>query len=611
VEYALLLTLLIPLVSSIFLMGFSLRISERVVRIVGCSSILASFLLLVVLFLFDGDSIGSHHYVDWIAIPLFHAPFTLHLDHVSQWMGLIITGVGFLIHVYSIGYMEEESALARYFACMNFFIFSMLLLVLADNLLLLFMGWEGVGAASYFLIGFWHQKKSAEQAAKKAFMINRIGDFGLLMGILLLLVSFGTLEIPELLKKATDGGSLLTLATLLLFVGAVGKSAQLPLHSWLPDAMEGPTPVSALIHAATMVTAGVYLVVRMHPLFLLTPLTLTIVGWIGVLTALYAALTAVGQNDLKRVLAYSTMSQLGLMFVACGAGAFYAAMFHLTTHAFIKALLFLSAGNVLHGLHGENDMRKMGGLKKFLPQTNTLFLLGILALSGIPPLAAFFSKDLILAVEFSSGYYLLYGIGLAASLLTAFYLTRAYCMTFWGMAKAKEAHESPRIMLYPIYVLAFLSLTGGLLGFSPHRLPFLEEYLKGLGLLDAEKGFSDEFLLSPETWIAFFLSALSILLAWRLYSKQEREAIPLFAQGFYLDTIGRAVFSKPAQWSALWIRESVEPTIVEGSLLASVGGVSFISKQLQRLQNGQIRSYVAWFAVGFALLLFYLRITHV
>lgn len=581
------------------------------VRITGCSSILASFLLLAGLFFFGGETIGSYHYADWIAIPAFHAPFTLHLDHVSQWMGLIITGVGFLIHVYSIGYMEEESALARYFACMNFFIFSMLLLVLADNLLLLFMGWEGVGAASFFLIGFWHQKKSAEQAAKKAFMINRIGDFGLLMGILLLLVHFGSLEIPQLLSQATEGGALLTLATLLLFVGAVGKSAQLPLHSWLPDAMEGPTPVSALIHAATMVTAGVYLVVRLHPLFLLSPLSLTIVGWIGVLSALYAALTAVGQTDLKRVLAYSTMSQLGLMFVACGAGAFYAAMFHLTTHAFIKALLFLSAGNVLHGLHGENDMRKMGGLRKFLPQTNALFLLGILALSGIPPLAAFFSKDLILAVEFSSGYYLLYGIGLVASLLTAFYLTRAYCMTFWGIPKVKEAHESSRLMLYPIYVLAFLSVVGGLLGFAQHRLPFLENYLKDLGLLSAETGFSDEFLLSPETWIAFFLSALSILLAWKLYSKEEREEIPLLAQGFYLDPLGRSLFSNPAKWFSGWIRHHFEPAVVEGSLLAPVEGVSFVSRQLQLLQNGQIRSYVAWFALGFALLLFYLRIIHV
>lgn len=610
-EIVLLFALLIPLASAFILMSLSFRLPEFLIRAFGVLSIFASFVLFAYLFLSGGDSIGSHRYFDWIAIPGFSAPFTLHLDHVSQWMGLIITGVGFLIHLYSVGYMEEEPSLARYFACMNFFIFSMLLLVLADNLLLLFVGWEGVGAASYFLIGFWHQKKSAEEAARKAFMINRIGDFGLLMGILLLLVNFGTLEIPGLLAKATVGGPLLTVATLLLFVGAVGKSAQLPLHSWLPDAMEGPTPVSALIHAATMVTAGVYLVVRMHPLFLLSPLTLTIVGWVGVLTALYAALTAIGQNDLKRVLAYSTMSQLGLMFLACGAGAFYAAMFHLTTHAFIKALLFLSAGNVLHGLHGDNDMRKMGGLARYLPQTNVLFLLGILALSGIPPMAAFFSKDLILEVEFSLGYYLLYGIGLAASLLTAFYLTRAYCLTFRGTAKAQSAHESPRIMLYPIYVLAFLSLTGGLLGFSMHRLPFLEEYLQGLGLLDAEKGFSHEIFISPETWIAFFLSALSIILSWKLYSKEEREEIPLLSNGFYLDPLGRAVLAGPAKGSSRWISQKFEPAVVEGSLIASVSGIYFLSKQLQQLQNGQIRSYVAWFAAGFALLLLYLRIIHV
>lgn len=609
-ETVLLVALLIPLASAFFLMCFSTRLTKGVICGSGVLSIFTSFLLLAYLFFTGNDSIGSYHYFNWIAVPGFNAPFSLHLDHVSQWMGLIITGVGFLIHLYSVGYMDEEKSLARYFACMNFFIFAMLLLVLADNLLLLFVGWEGVGAASYFLIGFWHQKKSAESAAKKAFMINRIGDFGLLMGILLLYVNFGTIEIPALLKTAAVGGPLLTVATLLLFVGAVGKSAQLPLHSWLPDAMEGPTPVSALIHAATMVTAGVYLVVRMHPLFLLSPITLTVIGWIGVLTALYAALTAIGQSDLKRVLAYSTMSQLGLMFLACGAGAFYAAMFHLTTHAFIKALLFLSAGNVLHGLHGENDMRRMGGLAKFLPKTNALFLLGILALSGIPPMAAFFSKDLILDVEFERGYYVLFGIGLIASLLTAFYLTRAYCLTFRGVPKAESAHESPPIMLYPIYVLAGLSLAGGLLGFSLHRLPFLEEYLQGLGLLDAEKGFSHEIFLSPETWIAFFLSALSILLAWKLYSREEREELPLFTNAFYLDRMGRAALSGPAKESSRWLAQNFEPAVVEGSLQASVNGIQFLSKQLQRLQNGQIRSYVAWFAAGFALLLLYLRITH-
>lgn len=602
-EWILLSVLLLPLLSALLLMSIK---SPLLIRFLGCGSIFLSFLGMLYLFFVGGERVGSHHYLDWIAVPGFSAPFSLHLDPLSIWMGLIITGVGFLIHLYSIGYMDPEPSLARYFACMNFFIFAMLLLILADNLLLLYFGWEGVGAASYLLIGFWFQKTSAERASMKAFLINRIGDFGMLLGIFLAAALLGTIEIPAL-NALNPNETVVTIVTLLLFIGAIGKSAQLPLFSWLPDAMEGPTPVSALIHAATMVTAGVYLVVRLHPLFEHAPFTLHVVGWVGGISALYAALTAVGQTDLKRVLAYSTMSQLGLMFLACGAGAFYAAMFHLTTHAFIKALLFLAAGNILHSLHGENNMRKMGGLASLMPKTHVLFLIGILALSGIPPLAAFFSKDLILEVELDADYYYLYGIGLVTSLLTAFYLTRAYCLTFLGKPNAPSAHEAPKIMLRPLYILATLAIIGGFLGFTTFQTPFLEHYLKDLGITHEEQFFSATLLKSFGTWIALALSCLSIALAWWLYGYSKKGDQPLLAEGFYLNQMGRFLFTKPSSRFAEWINYFVEPQAIQGSLKASVSAISSVSRQLQKLQNGQIRSYVAWMTLGVAFLLFYLR----
>lgn len=606
-EWILLAVLLLPLFSAILLMSFT---HPFAIRLVGCGSIFLSFIGMLILFFFGGEEIGSYRYHEWISVPGFFAPFSLHLDHLSIWMGLIVTGIGFLIHLYSIGYMDEEPSLARFFACMNFFIFAMLLLVLADNLLLLYFGWEGVGAASYLLIGFWFEKTSAERASMKAFLINRVGDFGMLLGIFLAGALLGSVEIP-VLNSLTPEESIATAVTLLLFIGAIGKSAQLPLFSWLPDAMEGPTPVSALIHAATMVTAGVYLVVRMHPLFEHAPLTLHVVGWVGGLSALYAALTAIGQTDLKRVLAYSTMSQLGLMFLACGAGAFYAAMFHLTTHAFIKALLFLTAGNILHSLHGENNMRKMGGIASLMPKTNILFLIGILALSGIPPLAAFFSKDLILEVELDADYYYLYGIGLITSLLTAFYLTRAYCLTFLGNPQSPKAHEAPNIMLRPLYVLAGLAIVGGFLGFTTFQTPFLEHYLKDLGITHEEQTFSTTLLTSAGTWIAFSLSCLSIALAWWLYGHSKKEDQPVLAEGFYLNNLGRALITTPSLKFAEWMNYFIEPKAIQGSLHASLGAINAFSLQLQKLQNGQIRTYVAWMTLGAAFLLFYLRNSHV
>jgi NADH-quinone oxidoreductase subunit L len=400
-------------------------------------------------------------YGHWITAGTLHIDFSFVLDQLSLVMLLIITGVGFLIHIYSVGYMHDDPGYARYFAYMNLFMFFMTVLVLAGNALLLFVGWEGVGLASYLLIGFWFQKTSAASAGKKAFIVNRIGDFGFLIGLFLLLAHFGTLTFSEIAAKLAANpawtGGVLTAIALCLFVGATGKSAQLPLYVWLPDAMEGPTPVSALIHAATMVTAGVYIVVRMHFLFDRSPFALGVVAIVGAATAVFAALIALVQNDIKRVLAYSTISQLGYMFLGCGAAAYSTAIFHLMTHAFFKALFFLAAGSVIHALGGEQDLRKMGGLRKKIPITFWTMTAPVLAITGLPPFSGFFSKDAILYEDFLDGTAgkTLWFVGLVAALLTSFYIFRLWYLAFWGESRTPEAHphESPWTMLGPLVVL--------------------------------------------------------------------------------------------------------------------------------------------------------------
>src|SRR3972149_2737442 len=390
-------------------------------------------------------------------------------------MILVVTGVGFLIHVYSVGYMSHEKAFARYFVYLNLFTFTMLLLVLGSNFLLMFVGWEGVGLCSYLLSGYWYEKKSAADAGKKAFIVNRVGDFGFLVAIFLIFWTFGTVDYPDVFARIpglADSGVLTTgvatAITLLLFVGAVGKSAQIPLYVWLPDAMEGPTPVSALIHAATMVTAGVYMVARTSPLFLLAPASMAVVAVVGAATAIFPATIGICQNDIKRVLAYSTVSQLGYIFLACGVGAFTAGIFHLMTHAFFKALLFLGSGSVIHALSGEQDMQKMGSLKKRLPVTFTTMFIATLAISGIPGLSGFFSKDEILGTSFSSGHghVGLWLVGTAAAGITAFYMFRLVFLTFFGPSRMdpegeKNVHASPYSMTGPLVLLAVLSVAGG------------------------------------------------------------------------------------------------------------------------------------------------------
>lgn len=616
------LALFLPLISFLILLVTSFHIGRKLCGFIACASIFLSFLIFFSLFLSYVDQGMAPYSVtlfQWIPTEMIKANFTLLLDPLSLLMTLVVTGVGFLIHVYSNGYIEHDEDYARYFALLNFFIFSMLLLVLAGHLLLLFVGWEGVGLASYLLIGFWYDRKAAAQAATKAFVVNRIGDFGFLVGLLLTFQTFGTGDMKEIFEKLGQGFSVgapvLAVIALLYFMGATGKSAQIPLHIWLPDAMEGPTPVSALIHAATMVTAGVYLVVRMHELFLLTPFTLYLVGVIGGVTSLFAALCAIGQNDLKKVLAYSTISQLGFMFLACGSGAFYAAMFHLTSHAFIKALLFLSAGNVVHMGHELRDMEKMGGLSKIFTKTHWLFLIGVFALAGVPPLAAFFSKDLILEQEHLKGLDVLFYVGLASSILTAFYMTRAYCLTFTGETHLRKEElmgikEAPKVMLIPTFILAFLSIVGGAFGFCFEcQTPFLEHFLGEVGVgLGEKETLNISSFLTKETLESVIGAIVGIGAASLMYySFKDRlgRPIKLLRKSFYIDEIYWFFIALPIQGIAWIIARIIEPKFFDGMIHLTTKTVGFFSKGLQQFQSGEIRSYVAWLAIGAVFLVIY------
>lgn len=621
--YGICLGLFLPLLGFLGLLASSSYISRKAVCILACATILISFISFASLLVLYENAAMSPLIIslyDWIPVKGINAEFSLRLDPLSLLMALIITGVGFLIHVYSIGYTEHEEDFVRYFACMNFFVFAMLLLVLSGNLLLLFVGWEGVGLASYLLIGFWYHRPSAAMAATKAFVVNRIGDLGLLIGLLLTFYIFGTSNITEISLRTKQEFSIdapiIILLTSLYFIGAIGKSAQLPLHVWLPDAMEGPTPVSALIHAATMVTAGVYLVVRLHPMFMMAPTTLHFIGYLGAATSLFAALCALSQTDLKRVLAYSTISQLGLMFLACGVGAFYAAMFHLTTHAFVKALLFLSAGNIVHMLHGTTEMSKMGGLGKIFPKTKWLFLIGVLALSGVPPLSAFFSKDLILEQEHLAGFETLFYVGLGISILTAFYLTRAYCLTFLGNLRIEEhlkgiVKEAPNVMLIPVAVLALLSIVGGLLGFCffcKHSM--LENFLAEVGvILAVEETLDINFFFTRETLMSICGTLLGIgAAAWIYIRFPDRigKSFQWFKQAFYVNEFYNKVFVAPLVFIASYIVNRVEPNVFDGSISLVSQSANGTARLLQKMQSGQIRSYVAWMIIGSVVLILYL-----
>ncbi len=554
----------------------------------------------------------------WISAGSLHVDFSIVLDQLSLVMLLVVTGVGFLIHLYSAGYMHGDAGYARYFSYLNLFLFFMTTLVLAGNILLMFVGWEGVGLASYLLIGFWYQKTSAADAGKKAFIVNRIGDFGFLIGIFLLLGNFGTLTFSEIAGKLAAQpawtGGILTAICLCLLVGATGKSAQLPLYVWLPDAMEGPTPVSALIHAATMVTAGVYMIARLHFLFDRSPYALSIVAIVGAATAFFAATMGLMQNDIKRVLAYSTISQLGYMFLACGVAAYSAAIFHLMTHAFFKALLFLAAGSVIHAMGGEQDMRKMGGLRTKLPVTFWTMTAAVFAIGGFFPFAGFFSKDAILYAAFLQGPNgkILWFVGLVTALITAIYMFRLWYMTFFGEMRSHDAHphEGPASMLIPLVILGALSVCGGWIGIER-----IGDYLAPAtgALREQPAGSHLELWLSI---LAVLIAAEGWLIADKYYRRKPQRpaqlaaSVPglynLIANKYYVDEIYSALFVRPllafSKYVLGWI---VDIGILGGAAWLLGGTATFAGAILQRWQSGNLRSYAAWLALGAAAVLIF------
>ncbi len=563
-------------------------------------------------------------YFPWLAAGHFRADFALQIDSLTIVMLLVVTGVGWLIHIYSTGYMAREGGYYRFFSYLNLFMFFMLVLVMAANYALLFVGWEGVGLCSYLLIGFNFLKKAASDAGKKAFIVNRIGDFGFLLAMLLLFQTFGSLNFGAVFQAAAgmaieNQAGVLTLISLLLLAGAIGKSAQLPLYVWLPDAMEGPTPVSALIHAATMVTAGVYVVARSHVLFLHAPVAMTGVAVIGGLTAFYAATIGLVQTDIKKVLAYSTVSQLGYMFLGCGVGAFSAGIFHLMTHSFFKALLFLGAGSVIHAMGGEQDMHKMGGLRKRIPWTYWTMLLGVLAISGAPFFSGFFSKDKILFEVFASsrGGRVLLFLGLASALLTSFYMFRLVFLTFHGAPRfdprKTHVHESPSNMLLPLVILAALSVAGGwmaapaLFGGADH----FEEYLAASFArpTPASELSSMRSMELPLTEVATGVALLGFFVAWLFYIHQpqapkrlaETLRLPytLALNKYYVDELYDLAIVRPLRWVStrvLW--HAVDEDTIDGA----VNGVADIARglggRLRMVTSGNTRSYAAWVIVG-------------
>jgi NADH-quinone oxidoreductase subunit L len=597
---------------------FGRRLPKPVVTAVALLAPLASFaVVLRAARLFAGVPVVESCPHPWIDSALVRIDFSFVLDQLSLVMLLVVTGVGFLIHLYSVGYMAHEDGYARYFAYLNLFLFFMTTLVLAGNALVMFVGWEGVGLASYLLIGFYFNKDAAANAGKKAFLANRVGDFGFLIALFLLIANFGTLTFSEVSAKiaASAGwqGGVITVIALCLLLGATGKSAQLPLYVWLPDAMEGPTPVSALIHAATMVTAGVYMIARLHVVFAHSPFALGIIAIVGAATAIFAATIGLAQNDIKRVLAYSTISQLGYMFLAAGVAAYSAAIFHLVTHAFFKALLFLAAGSVIHALNGEQDLRKMGGLWKKLPVTFAVTTVGVLAIAGIPPFAGFFSKDAILYAAFlhTPGGILLWLVGAITALLTALYMFRLWYLAFLGKPRSEaHPHESPWTMLAPLVLLALLSLTGGWVGIER----FSEFLSPSVGPLHLESATAHLELIL--TLVAVAIALTGWLLAHLLYS--ARPALPatlaaaapraykLILNKYYVDQIYSYCLIKPLQLFSRYFLGWVVDTAILGGLAWFLAGIANLTGMiLQYWQSGNIRSYAAWLTAGAAALLLY------
>ena len=593
---------------------------------------------------------------DWMVAGPLSVQMGFLADPLSAMMLLVVTGVGFLIHIYSIGYMHGDPGYYRFFAYLNLFMFFMLVLITGNNYLVMFVGWEGVGLSSYLLIGFWFERKSAADAGKKAFVVNRVGDAGFLLGVFLIYTTFGTFTYLDIFQRAPEASTaILTAITLCLFVGAMGKSAQIPLYVWLPDAMEGPTPVSALIHAATMVTAGVYMVVRSHVLYQLAPISADFVAIIGGLTAIFAASIGLVQNDIKRVLAYSTVSQLGYMFLGAGVGGFIAAIFHLVTHAFFKGLLFLASGSVIHALGGEQDMRKMGGLGPHLPITSRVFFVGAIAIAGIPPFAGFWSKDGILADAFKSGHYLLWFIGVVGAFMTAFYMFRLIYMTFYGTSRVDHevlhhVHESPPIMTVPLIILAILSVVGGLILGVPPEHGWIHRFLGavvGHGVIHTASGVAEAASMVEAHGgggafhaldallmiISVMVGALGWGLAWFMYTKRTdipdrlaekyRDIYELLLNKYWVDELYEFIFVRGTKALAnfLWgFDERVVDGAVNGAshliiqsseesgrfdlqtIDGSVNGLSVViqfgARAFRLLQTGFVQNYVLAMVLG-------------
>jgi NADH-quinone oxidoreductase subunit L len=621
------------------------------VALVFCGAAFAMALCLAAGF----SSASAPYYFDlahWIRSGNFQVDFSFYLDQLSLVMLLVVTGVGFLIHIYSVGYMWDDDGYYRFMSYLNLFMFFMLTLVLAKNYLVMFIGWEGVGLASYLLIGFWFTKDSAAAAGKKAFIVNRIGDFGFLIALFLMIKHFGSLDFTQVfaavrsLPTETAGAGLLTAIGLLLMVGAAGKSAQIPLYVWLPDAMEGPTPVSALIHAATMVTAGVYMVARSSAIFERAPMAMMVVAMIGTLTALFAATIGIAQTDIKKVLAYSTVSQLGYMFMACGVGAFSAGIFHLMTHAFFKGLLFLAAGSVIHGVGGEQDMRKMGGLRIYMPWTFATMGTATLAIAGIPPLAGFWSKDEILWQAFHASW-VYWLIGVITAFITSFYMFRLMYMTFGGEYRGAgqgahghdvhgldahghddhshghglgEPHESPWVMLGPLVVLAVLSVFGGwVAGYNNHFEHFLAPVFQGTS--DVAQEASPEAGKSALEYLLMVVSVgvagLGWFLAYLLYSRRPqlpaRIAASLgglyraVANKYYIDELYAVLFVKPlidGSTTILW--HGVDQGVIDAAVNNSADAARHVSDRARHMQSGNLRSYAGWIAAGGAVVIAYM-----
>ena len=597
-------------------------LSKGLVGIIGSGTVLASFVISLMIFLNGDYSAIPIKYFDFINVGTLQIPFAFQIDQLSTLFLLIITGVGFLIHVYSTAYMHEERGdhYARYFAYLNLFVFSMLLLVMGANFVIMFIGWEGVGLCSYLLIGYWFKNIDYTKAAKKAFVMNRIGDLGFLLAIFWIIAKLDTTSFNEIF---TNVGKLTTTditgITLLLFVGATGKSAQIPLYTWLPDAMAGPTPVSALIHAATMVTAGIYMIARSNALYAVADVTNTVIAIIGAATALLAATIALKQNDIKKVLAYSTVSQLGYMFLALGTGAYVAAVFHVMTHAFFKALLFLGSGSVIHAVSGQQDIRFMGGLKKKLPITYFTFLVGCLAIAGIPPLSGFFSKDAILLSAFEHDKFL-YVVGVLTAALTAFYMFRLLFITFNGSFRGDEEqrhhiHESPVAMTLPLIILAVLSVIGGFVGVPEvfmHGGERLTAYLSPvIKPVTHHIEHSTELMLMGLTTV---VAIIAIIIAWvryRTYREEEPRAFGKLLQNrWYVDELYNSVVVRPVNKLGAVANRYFERSGID-ALVNGVGRlVNYGGRQMRWLQSGQVGNYVLLMVVSmllFFVLQFFLK----